>query len=173
MDPRADALLTRLRAGRFSDFRGARADITLPMADRLLNELIAAAIPPGAPVRDVELTSRDGNRIRVRFKVAAAAFLPPLNVTLLIEQQPRLPESPTLVLKLEAGGLLSMAGSALRFLDALPPGLRVVGDRIHVDLASLLAARGLGELLDYAEAVEVTTVPGAVVVAVRAGVGAG
>ncbi len=173
MDPRADALLSRLRAGRFSDFPGARADITLPIADRLLNELIAAAVPPTAPVQDVELTSKDGNRIRVRFKAAAAAFLPPLNVTLLIEQQPRLPESPTLVLKLEAGGLLSMAGSALRFLDALPLGLRVVGDRIHVDLGSLLAARGLGDLLDYAEAVEVTTIPGAVVVAVRAGVRAG
>lgn len=173
MDPRVDALLSRLRAGRFSDFRGARADITLPIADGLLNELIAEAVPPTAPVQGIELTSRDGNRIRVRFKVAAAAFLPPINVTLLIEQQPRLPESPTLVLKLEVGGLLSMAGSALRFLDALPPGLRVLGDRVHVDLASLLAARGLGDLLDYAEALEVTTIPGAVVVAVRAGVPAG
>ena len=28
MDPQADALFTRLRAGRFSDFRGARAEAT-------------------------------------------------------------------------------------------------------------------------------------------------
>ncbi len=170
VDPRVDALLSRLRASRFADFRGARADVTLPIADRLLNELIGAALPPNPPVRDVRITSRDGNRIGVRFKLTAAAFLPPLNLTLVVDEQPRLPASPTLVLRLEAGGLLSMAGSALRFLDALPPGLSVEGDRIHVHLAILLADRGLGELLEYADEIRVTTVPGAVVVAIRAGV---
>ncbi len=170
MDPRLDALVTRLRATGFSDLRGARADITLPISDRLLNEALAQALPPSAPVRDLELASRPGNRIGLRFKVAAASFLPPLNVTLTIDEQPRLPASPVLVLKLEMGGLLSMAGSALRFLDALPPGIRVAGDRIHVDIAALLAQRGLGELLEYAEHLEVTTMAGAVVVNMRAGV---
>ncbi len=173
MDPRLDALVTGLRATAFADLRGARADITLPISDRLLNEALAQALPPSAPVRDLELASRPGNRIGLRFKVAAASFLPPLNVTLTIDEQPRLPASPVLVLKLEMGGLLSMAGSALRFLDALPPGIRVAGDRIHVDIAALLAQRGLGELLEYAEHLEVTTTAGAVVVSIRAGVRAG
>lgn len=174
VDPRLDALVTRLRATGFSDFKGARADITLPISDRLLNEALAEALPPSAPVRDLELASRAGNRIGLRFKVAAASFLPPLNVTLTIDEQPRLPASPVLVLKLHmGGGLLSMAGSALRFLDALPPGIRLAGDRIHVDIAALLAERGLGELLEYAEHLEVTTTEGAVVVSMRAGVRAG
>ncbi len=171
MDPRVDAVLARLRANRFSDLRGARADITLPVADALLNELIAAALPPSAPVRDVQVSARDGNRMAVRFKVTAASFLPPINVTLVIVEQPRLPERPVLVLKLEVGGLLAMAGSALRFLETLPPGLQVVGDSIHVDLAQLLAARGLDDVLAYAEDLRVTTMPGAVVVAIRAAVG--
>lgn len=173
MDPRLNAFVTRLRATGFSDLRGARADITLPMSDRMLNEALAQAMPPSAPVRDLELDSRPGNRIGLRFKVAAASFLPPLSVTLTIDEQPRLPASPVLVLKLEMGGLLSMAGSALRFLDALPPGIRVAGDRIHVDIAALLAQQGLGELLDYVEHLEVTTAAGAVVVSMRAGVRAG
>jgi hypothetical protein len=170
MDPRLAALLARQWETGLSDLRGAHADVTLPISDRLLNEAISEALPPSAPVRGLQLTSRPGNRIRVRFSVAAASFLPPLNLTVLIEQQPQLPASPILVLKLETGGLLSFAGSALRFLEALPPGVRVEQDRIHVDLAALLAARGLAGVLDYAEQVHVTTTDGALVVAIRAAV---
>ena len=170
MDPRLEALLSRLRATGFSDLRGARADVTLPISDRLLNELIAAALPASAPVRDLELTSRAGNRIAVRFKVAAVSFLPPMKVTLVIEGQPELPASPVLVLKLEMGSLLSLAGPAARFLSGLPSGIRIVEDRVHVNLATLLADRGLAELLEYAEQVRVTTAEGAVVVHVRAAI---
>jgi hypothetical protein len=168
MDPRLVLLFARLRATGFSDLRGATADLTLPISDRLLNEAIAEALPSSAPVRDLELTSRTGNRIGVRFRVGAASFLPPFNLTLVIERQPELPDSPILVLKLEMGGLLSLAGSALRFLDTLPPGVRVEKDRIHVDLSTLLAERGLAELLEFVEQVHVTTIEGAVVVAIRA-----
>jgi len=170
MDPRLEALLTRQRAGGFADLRGASADIAIPISDRLLNEALAQALPSSAPVRDLQLTSRPGNRIGVRFRIAAASFLPPVNLTLTIERQPELPASPVLVLRLELGGLLSMAGSALRFLNALPPGIHVEQDRIHVNLSTLLAERGLADLLEYAEQVRVTTTDGAVVVAVRAAI---
>jgi hypothetical protein len=170
MDPRLATLLTRQRQRQFSDFTGAHAVVTLPISDRLLNETLTDALPASAPVRDLQLTSRAGNRIRLRFKVAAAAFLPPINVTLVIERQPELPRSPVLVLRMELGGLLSLAGPALRFLDALPPGVRVEQDRIFVDIARLLAERGLAELLEYADDLQVTTTDGAVVVALRASV---
>jgi hypothetical protein len=170
MDSRLETLLSRLRATGFSDLRGARADVTLPISDRLLNELIAAALPASAPVRELALTSKPGDRIAVRFKVAAVSFLPPMKVTLVIEEQPELPASPILVLKVELGGLLSLAGSLTRFLSALPAGIRVVEDRVHVNLATLLAERGFAELLQYAEQVRVTTAEGAVVIDVRAAV---
>jgi hypothetical protein len=168
MDPRLATLFTRLRENGFSDLRGAHADVSLPISDRLLNEAVTTLVPPSAAVRDLQLTSRTGNRIGVRFKVAAASFLPPLNITLAIERQPELPASPVLVLRLEMGGLLAMAGPALRFLDALPPGIRVDEDRIHVNIATLLAERGLSELLEYAEQIRVTTREGAVVLDIRA-----
>jgi hypothetical protein len=168
MDPRIAALLLRQREQKFADLRGARADITLPVSDRLLNEALVAALPASAPVRDLQLTSRAGNRIGVRFKVTAASFLPTINLTLVIEHQPELPQSPVLVLRMEVGGLLSLAGPALRFLNALPPGVRVEQDRIYVDLSVLLADHGLADLLAYAEQVQVTTTDGGVVAAIRA-----
>jgi hypothetical protein len=170
MDPRLAALLTRQRQRQFSDFAGAQAVLTLPISDRLLNEALTEALPPSAPVRDLQLASLAGDRIRVRFKVGSATFLPAINVTLVIERQPELPRSPVLVLRMEMGGLLSLAGPALRFLDALPPGVQVDQDRIFVDLARLLAERGLSELLDFAEDLHVTTTDGALVVGIRASV---
>jgi hypothetical protein len=168
MDPRLAALLKRQWETGLSDLRGAHADVTLPISDRLLNEAISEALPASAPVRDLQLASRPGNRIRLRFRVSAASFLPPLNLTVLIERQPELPASPILVLRLETGGLLSFAGSALRFLEALPPGVRIEEDRIHVDLSTLLAERGLAGLLEFVEQVHVTTIEGALVVTIRA-----
>jgi hypothetical protein len=170
MDPRLAALLTQQRQRQFSDFAGAQAVVTLPISDRLLNEAVTEALPPSAPVRDLQLASLAGNRMRVRFKVGSATFLPAINLTLVIERQPELPRSPVLVLRMEMGGLLSLAGPALRFLDALPPGIRVDQDRIFVDLAKLLAERGLSELLDFAEELNVTTANGALVVGIRASV---
>jgi len=170
MDPRLAALLTQQRQRQFSDFAGAQAVVTLPISDRLLNEALTEALPPSAPVRDLQLASLAGNRMRVRFKVGSATFLPAINLTLVIERQPELPRSPFLVLRMEMGGLLSLAGPALRFLDALPPGIRVDQDRIFVDLAKLLAERGLSELLDFAEELNVTTIDGALVVGIRASV---
>jgi hypothetical protein len=93
-----------------------------------------------------------------------------MKVGLVIEGQPDLPGSPILVLRLEMGGLQALAGPATRFLSVLPAGIHIVEDRIYVNLAILLAERGLAELLEYAEQVRVTTVDGAVVVDVRAGI---
>jgi hypothetical protein len=62
-------------------------------------------------------------------------------VTLLIERQPQLPESPLLVLRLASSGLTVLARAASRFFDALPPGLRMENDLMLVDIAELLRQR--------------------------------
>lgn len=164
MNPRLHPLLTRLQADGFAALRGARAGISLPLPDALLTEAVGALLPASAPVRDVQLAAKAGHRILVRFRIASAPFLPPVNVTLVIAEQPQLPAG-VLILRLETPGLLSMAGSALRFVDALPPGLQVSGDAIRVDLPALLEARGLGSLVPLLEHLEVTTIEGALVIA--------
>jgi hypothetical protein len=167
MDQRFVRLLARQQAAGFADLEGAHASITVPVSDRLVNELIAEWTPPSAPVRDVRVRSHADNRIAVQLRVGGASFLPPLSFTLQIDRQPELPSSPVLVLKLTTGGLLAMAGPALRFLDALPPGIRVDHDRIHIDLGQLLERQGLGAAMRALEHLEITTAEGALVVAAR------
>jgi hypothetical protein len=170
MDPRIVRFFARQLASGFADLRGAEAAVTLPVADRLLNEIIAEALPPSGPVSELQVRTRADNRIGVRIKLGVLSFLPPINLTVAIERQPELPASPELVLRLEMGAFLAMAGPAMRFLQALPPGLRFEQERIYVNLATLLAERGLGTLLDYTKQVQVTTVEGALVIAIHAAV---
>ena len=149
-------------------FGGPRRAVTLPVSDRLLNEILAEALPSSARVRDVDVRARTGNRFAVRAKVAAAPFLPPLNLTVAIDRQPELPASPVLVLRLEMGGLLAVAGVALRFFDALPSGIRIENDRVHVDLAQLLEKQGLSGFLDHLEHLHIDTADGTTILSLRA-----
>ena len=73
------------------------------------------------------------------------------------------PASPVLVLTMEASGFSSLAGPALRFLGALPPGIRVDARRIPVDLAERSSRpAGLGGYLEYVRGTsEINTVEGA------------
>lgn len=139
----------------------------LPVSERLLNEVIAESVPRSAPIRELHVKPQAGDRFAVRARIGSSPLLPALNLTLVIDRQPDLPASPVLILRLETSGLLSLAGPALRFLDALPPGIRVEHDRIYVDLAKLLAARNLESYLAYLKELRVNAVDGAVLLFMR------
>ena len=153
----------------FPDLQGAEASIVLPVSDRLLNQILSEGITLPSQVRELQVRAQAGNRIAVRVKVGGS-FFPALNLTLVIEGQPELPSFPVLVLKLEMGGLLALAGPALRFLNSLPPGIRIEGDRVHVDLGRLAQERGLQSWLPYLDALRVDTAEGVLVLTIRASV---
>jgi len=165
-----ERLLAGLQASGFQDLRGAEVSATVPISERLLNECIQETLPRSVPIRDLHVSPRDGDRFDVRARLGSSSLLPPLKAAVLIERQPDLPSSAVLVLKLEMGVLMSLAGPALRFLDALPHGIRLDRDRVHVDLAALLEQRGLGHYLQFIRRLEVHTAGGAVVATIDAGV---
>jgi hypothetical protein len=163
------ALLRQQQASGFADMAGAQATVSLPLSDRLLNQVIAANLPPDGVLRHAELRVHAGERLTLRVTLAKPSFLPPLNVNLHIERQAQLPDSPVIVLKVSgAGGLMAMAGSAAGLANGLPPGMRLDGDRIYVDLDAMLRPHGADTLLDLLEKLSVTTVEGVVTLAFRA-----
>ncbi len=170
MDDRLLRLLLRQHASGFDDLRGADAALTVPVSERLLNEAIAEGMPRSAPVRDLHVRPLAGDRVAVRFRIGTSPLLPAITLTLSIERQPAFPGSPVLVLKMETSGLLALAGPALRFLNALPEGIRVEHDRIYVDLPTLLEVRGLAHYLGYINEITVNSVEGALVVSLRASI---
>ena len=160
-------LLQEQQASGFRDVAGARASVTLPLSDRLVSRLVAQSLPPSAPISDIDLRAGNANRFSVRVRLTRPALLPPITVNLAIDRQPVLPSSPILTLRLLSTGLLSFAGAAARFFNVLPPGIRMDGELIVVDLRTLLEQRQLAEYLNYLEHLEVTTEEGRFIVTVR------
>ena len=163
-------LVAHLRDSKFRELAGARVSGSIPISERLLNEIVAVTMPKNLPVREVSVRPEQGNRFSVRI-APKAAFLPQLTVKLEIEKQPQFPTSPELVLRMATmGGLLGLAGAAFPIASMLPPGVRLEGNRIIVDLRALAHREGLVDLLDLVRELEITTDAGRVQVFFDSGV---
>jgi hypothetical protein len=163
-------MLSQLQATNFRDIAGARFSGVIPVSERLIDTLIAASLPPTAPVREVQVRPAQGDRFAVRI-TPRAGFLPSITLKLQIVRQPELPGSPVLVLRMATmGGLMGFAVAAFPIASYLPPGIRLDGEHILVDLQALAAQRGLSEALAYVRQLRVTTEDGRVVIAVEGGV---
>jgi len=167
LDPRLRQVLEQLRATRFAGIEGARLSVSLPIAERLLNELVTAALPPSVPVRDLTVKPRAANTLQLRARVAKLDFLPPMTLTFDIDQQPRLPDTP-LGLRLRTfPGLTALAGPLLS-QKALPPGIRLDGDRLFIDLRQLIERAGYGDLVPLIERLHLATEEGQLLVEIDA-----
>ena len=120
------------------------------------------------------MTVEDGNRLTLQIKPSGPSFLPSIPVNLTIEDQPSLPDKPTLALRLMiAAALAAVAGTFIPVLTSqLPPGISMEGgDRILIDLRRILAEQKADRWLDYITDLRVTTRAGAIVLDVRAKLG--
>ena len=165
-------LLQRQQRDGFPDLGGTEITATIPISDRLINELIAASLPIGGKVREIIVEAEEGNRVTARVRLSASSLFPAIPVTLAIEDQPKLPEQPIIGLGLsQSSGFVARAASALSSMVALPPGINLEGDRIRIDIRRLLAERNLEGLLDYVTSLRVNTRAGALVLDVSARLG--
>jgi len=162
-------MFMRLQASGFEDLHGADVSATVPISERLLNEIVQESLPRSVPIRDLHVAPQAGDRFIVRARIGSSPLIPALKLTVLIAEQPRLPASAILVLKLEGRALLSLAGPALRFFDA-PAGVHFERDHIAVDIAALLEQRGFRQYLEFVRQLEVHTTDGLVVVTMRVGI---
>jgi len=161
-------ILNQLQSSGFRELAGARMAATIPVSEAFLNQLIAASLPAGAPVRGVTIHPETGGRFSVRI-VPKAALLPAMTLKLAIEEQPRLPESAVLVLRMATlSGLFGLASGAVSGM--LPPGVRLDGEHILVDLRTIAAQHGQAELLEYVRQLRVTTEQGYLVLQLDAAV---
>jgi hypothetical protein len=163
--------LQRQQRDGFPDLGGTEIAATIPISDRLINELIAELLPKGK-VREVQVQAAEGNRVAAKIRLSAMGFLPAIPVTLAIEDQPDLPERPILGLRLSGpSGLVAMAASALPSMVTLPQGISIEGDRIRIDIRRLLAERNMEGSLEYVTDLRVNTRAGAVVLDIRGRIG--
>ena len=168
MDPRLQALLNRQQANGFPGLSGTEARAAVRISAQMLNEAIGAFAGASPAVRELAVAPRAGNKFDVHVKLAKPAFLPAISLTASIERQPQFPAEPTLVLQLSgAGGMMRFAGPAVAAFGSLPPGVRLDGDRVFIDLRAALAAQRQSEWLNYVEQLDISTDEGTVVLYVQ------
>lgn len=150
----------------FPDLAGSSGEGSVRVSERLLNGIIADQLEGSASIKSLHVTPRAGARFGVRVSLAKPSFLPALSLEVSVEKQPSLPDDPVMVLGLSGlGGILRFAGG---FLTSLPPGVRMEGERVFIDLRAALAAKGLTSVLNYLEALRVTSEEGRVIVSFKA-----
>jgi hypothetical protein len=155
---------------------GARLFGELPVPAAIVNRAIAAKLAGSkVPVSEVRVDPLDQQLIDIHV-TPSSRLVPAIRVQARIERQPELPGSAQLVLRWSipaAGPLARLASPFIANLKSLPPGVRIEGDLVIVDLHEVLAAQGHGELLEYVKALRVDTRPGAFVVRFDAAISSG
>ena len=134
-----------------------------------MNGLAAQALrETKTPVRQLDIRPRNGDLIDVIVTVSWP-FVPPLKVAVAVDQQPQFPDSPILVLRWSLfGGLGAIAARLLGSMGKLPPGVRLDGDRLMLDIRVLAAQSPAAPLLQYLRTLEVHTLDDRLVIVTNA-----
>ena len=157
-------MIERLTAWLGADFRelaGATVDADIPLSTALLNRAIDEQLTRAqGHISAAVVEPHDGDRVTVHL-TPRAALLPRMRLQLQIAGQPDLPGSPVLVLRWSLDGglgvLARVASPILGLFDVLPPGIRVDGDLIGIDLEEVLRSKRLEWVLPLVRQVRVHT----------------
>jgi hypothetical protein len=162
------ALLGRLRdlaGSNLQELSGASIAAEIPLTNAVVNRLIAGRFAAASgPVSTVQVDALDDDTFSAEVSLKSK-LIPTLRIVARIEEQPE-PQRPVLGVRWSMPGLgplAMLAGPALTFLKTLPRGIRAEDDRILVDVAEVLRAQGLGDLLPVVSKLQVHTRRGAFV----------
>jgi hypothetical protein len=154
----ASTFLADLQASAFRDVAGSRASARIPVSRALLNRLVAEALAgSNTPIRAVDIRPRAGDQFDLVITVSWP-FVPPLKAAFTVDQQPRFPASPVLVLRWSfLGGVGAFASRLITSFSRLPAGIRLDGDRLLLDIPVLAARSSATSMLAYVKALELHT----------------
>jgi hypothetical protein len=157
-------LLASLQHSSFKDIAGSRASVRIPVARSLVNAFIAQALKGrSVPVTSIDVQPHDGDRIDVIVGVTWP-FVPALTVGVSIERQPVFPASPILVLHWSLlGAVGALASRFVKGFNRLPPGIRLEGEFVVLDLPVLAAGTPVAAALPYIRNLQVHTIEGRLV----------
>jgi hypothetical protein len=158
LDAIVSELLTHLQSTSFADLAGTRVSARIPVSRVLVNQLVARALQGRAtPVRQVDIRPHEGDKLDA-FVTLTLPLVPPLKVGIAVERQPQFPSSPVLVLRWSLlGGLGTILSKFIAPHQKMPPGVRLDGDRVLVDIPAAAAGTPAAHFLGCVRGLEVHT----------------
>lgn len=160
-----DEIFYRLFRDGFSELAGLNVKASLPVPERLINELVSAALQGNKNISYCRFSIRHQNRISVNLKTPLWPW--PLELKLRLDRSIDFTRSPLLRAKLENKVLLGRVGS---FFKVLPDGVYIQDDQVLVDLGTFIRAPEQKRFLDLVKSAEIRTEEGKVILDVKAAV---
>jgi hypothetical protein len=158
-----DAIFQRFVKTNFSELPGLRVDASIPVTERLANELIEVSLRGNRNIESCRLSIGGQNRVSVNLKIPRWPW--PLNLKLKLFHAVDLSGSPKVRAFLENNMLLGKLGAQL---NALPKGITIFEDQVSVDLGSFIETPEQRQILELVKAVEIRTEPGILIFDVMA-----
>lgn len=159
-------MFRNLAGSSFRDFAGTHASARIPVSRSLVNAVVADGLRGStAPIRQIDVHPRAGDRFDVTVAVTWP-FVPPLTVAVAVEEQPRFPGSPMLVLRWSLlGGVGAVVSRFIGSMNRLPPGVRLDGDRVIIDIQTVARrSEAVTTILPFVTFLELHTIEDAVVI---------
>jgi hypothetical protein len=138
----------------FSDLKGLTADISIPVPQSLINELIKVSLKGNKNIDSCQVTIHGQNRVSVDVKTTMLPW--PLNLKLKLDKSVDLASysSPKMRAWMENNRLLGSLGS---MFNALPEGIKLYGDQVVVDLGAFLRTPEQKRMLALVKSVGIVT----------------
>jgi hypothetical protein len=157
-----DAIFQRLIERNFSELPGLEVNASVPVPERLVNEIIDASLQGNKNIEYCRVSIGAQNRLTANVKTPLWPWS--LNLKLKLFQEVDFSGSPKVRAFLENNLLLGKLGTLLK---ALPAGIVLYEDQISVDVGSFIQSPEQKRYLQLVKAVEISTEAGKIIFDVR------
>jgi hypothetical protein len=159
-----DQVFQRIVDNNFSDLKGTVAEASIPVPEPLVNELVGTALRGNKNIESLQVSIHAQNRVSVNVKTTVLPW--PLNLKLKLDKSVDFASysSPKIRAWMENNRLLGSLGS---MFNALPPGVKLYGNQIVIDLGGFLRTPEEKRILDLVKSVEIDTEPGRMLLGVK------
>jgi hypothetical protein len=155
-----DKIFQKVIQNNFSELQGATVEASIPVPQRLINELIAEMVKGNKNVVSVQAAIHPQNRISVDAKTTVLPW--PLTLKLKLDRSVDLASYPSPKIRawMENNLLLGSLGS---MLNVLPEGIKLYGNQIVIDLGAFLRTAEQKRLLKLVKSVGIRTEEGKII----------
>ena len=147
-----NAIFQRLIDNNFSDLTGLTVDASVPVPERVANEVIESTLRGNKNIRECHVSIHDRNKVSVNLKTPL--WLWPINLKLQLESSVDFTSSPKIRASLENKAFL---GKLAILLKAVPDGVNIHRDQVIVDVQSFLNTPEQKKILDLFKSIEIRT----------------
>ena len=152
-----DAIFRRLIDNNFSELPGIEGNASVPVPERLVNEIIVASLRGNKNIEYCRVSIGIQNRVTAKIKTPVWPW--PLDLKLKLFRDVDFSGSPKVRAFLENNVLLGRLGALFK---ALPEGILLYKDQVSVDVGAFLQP-DQKRYLKYVKSVEISTEAGTII----------